>query len=244
MNPTYPSTFFSERNFFPAYDAQTTQKQTYKPPSKRTYMEKTTATSQILRKSVPTIRGKIMIFIDGSNLFYTAGMMNMEIDYLKLVEALLDMKHPDEKTQLVRVYFYTGVDPQSDAHCNWEKFMRMTGFKMVTKNLQTFPDGTRKANCDVEMTVDMISLIGTYDTAILISGDGDLTRAVEYMVDKGVQVHVCGHKSNTNEGLIRSADRFIDLESLKTQILLARPSHNKPPSPPNERNELDEIFSN
>lgn len=230
MNQTYPSSFFSEKNFSSSYE--TNQKQIYKPP-KRLFAEKQQTTSSLIRKTIPVARGRIIIFIDGSNLFYTAGMMNIEIDYLKLVEALLDMKHPDEKTQLIRVYFYTGVDPQSDAHLNWEKFMRMTGFKMVTKNLQTFPDGTRKANCDVEMTVDMISLIGTYDTAILISGDGDLTRAVTYCCEKGIQVHVCGHRNNTNEGLIRSADRFIDLEPLKHQIMLARP--NKPPSPPNER---------
>ena len=169
-----------------------------------------------------TDRGRIMVFIDGSNLFYTAQMMGIGIDYIKLIDALIEPKSVDEK--LIRVNFYAGIDVESEASIKWEHFMRRTGFKMVTKHLVTYPDGTRKANCDVEMAVDMVTLTDKYDTAILITGDGDLTSAVKYCVSRGVQVHLVGHKQTTNDSLLSEADRFIDLELLRPHIALNRPT--------------------
>ncbi len=238
--------FFSERNIF-SYDTQNTtskqdtgnavkdwskqdwRKQPEEPttntfnPAKFQKFKKQFAAEKSFKK-LGTDRGRIMVFIDGSNLFYTANMLNLEFDYIKLVEVLIEPKLPDDK--LLRVYFYTGVDPNTDSHVNWLYFMRRTGFKMVTKNLVTFPDGTRKANCDVEMAVDMVTLANSYDTAIVVTGDGDLTRAVEHLVNHGIQVHICGHRSNTSEQLIKSADRFIDLELIKGQISLNRFQNN------------------
>jgi len=31
----------------------------------------------------------------------------------------------------------------------------------------------QRANLDVEIAVDMMALVGSYDTAVLVSGDGD-----------------------------------------------------------------------
>ena len=56
---------------------------------------------------IKTDRGRLMIFIDGSNLFYTAQMMGIEMDYLKLVEYIVG------KDKLVRVYFYAGIDTEN-----------------------------------------------------------------------------------------------------------------------------------
>jgi uncharacterized LabA/DUF88 family protein len=161
---------------------------------------------------IKTDRGKIMIFIDGSNLFYTAQMMGIEIDYLKLTETLVG------RDKLIRVNFYAGIDTENQLSAGWQYFMKRSGFKMITKPLQCFADGNRKANCDVEMAVDMINLANSFDTAILVSGDGDLTYAVQTLVNKGKQVEVLGNKMNTNDGLIQACDRFIDLESIRYQI--------------------------
>jgi len=43
------------------------------------------------------------------------------------------------------------------------------------------PDGSKKANLD-EIAVDMMALVGSYDTAVLVSGDGDLAYAVMRLV--------------------------------------------------------------
>ena len=63
--------------------------------------------------------------------------------------------------------------------------MRRNGFRVVQKELKTFYDGTHKANLDVEIAVDMLSLAGRYDTAVLVSGDEDFVYAVNAVAYKG-----------------------------------------------------------
>lgn len=79
-------------------------------------------------------------------------------------------------------------------------------------------DGSKKANLDVEIAVDMIALVGCYDTAILVSGDGDLAYAVDAVSYRGVRVEVVSLRSMTSDSLINVADRYIDLEGIRTEI--------------------------
>lgn len=159
-----------------------------------------------------THRGKVAIFIDGNNLFHAARAVGVEIDYAKL----LDLLRGDE--MLLRAFFYTGVDQQAERQQGFLLWMRRNGYRVVEKELKTFADGTKKANLDVEIAVDMLSLADKYDTAILVSGDEDFSYAVNAVAYKGVRVEVAGFRSNTSPRLIDVADRFIELDSLISEI--------------------------
>jgi hypothetical protein len=89
---------------------------------------------------------------------------------------------------------------------------------VVQKELKTFYDGTRKANLDVEIAVDMLSLAGRYDTAVLVSGDEDFVYAINAVAYKGCRVEVAGFRSNTAPRLIDVADFFIDLGEISELI--------------------------
>jgi hypothetical protein len=84
--------------------------------------------------------------------------------------------------------------------------------------LKTFYDGSRKANLDVEIAVDMLSLAGRYDTAVLVSGDEDFVYAVNAVAYKGCRVEVAGFRSNTAPKLIDVADYFIDLGEIADRV--------------------------
>ncbi len=157
-------------------------------------------------------RGRIAIFIDGSNLFYAALQLGIEIDYTKLLCRLTG------GSRLLRSFFYTGVDPTNEKQQGFLLWMRRNGYRVITKELVQLPDGSKKANLDVEIAVDMISLVGCYDTAILVSGDGDLAYAVDAISYRGVRVEVVSLRSMTSDSLINVADRYIDLEGIKTEI--------------------------
>lgn len=150
-------------------------------------------------------RGRIAIFIDGNNLFHAARFHNVDIDYNKLLRVLLG------NGRLLRAFFYTGVDASAERQQGFLLWMRRNGFRVVQKELKTFYDGTRKANLDVEIAVDMLSLAGKYDTAVLVSGDEDFVYAVNAVAYKGCRVEVAGFRSNTSPRLIDVADYFIDL---------------------------------
>src|SRR2546430_8792994 len=63
----------------------------------------------------------------------------------------------------------TSVDAGAERQQGFLLWMRRNGFRVVQKELKTFYDGTRKANLDVEIAVDMLSLACRYDTAVLRS---------------------------------------------------------------------------
>src|SRR5215211_5309195 len=157
-------------------------------------------------------RGRVAVFIDGNNLFHAARYHNIDIDYNKLLRVLLG------DGRLLRAFFYTGVDVGAERQQGFLLWMRRNGFRVVHKELKTFYDGTRKANLDVEIAVDMLNLAGRYDTAVLVSGDEDFVYAVNAVAYKGCRVEVAGFRSNTAPKLIDVADYFIDLGDIADKV--------------------------
>lgn len=189
-------------------------------------------------------RGRVAVFIDGNNLFHAARFHNIDIDYNKLLRVLLG------DGRLLRAFFYTGVDVGAERQQGFLLWMRRNGFRVIHKELKTFYDGTRKANLDVEIAVDMLSLAGRYDTAVLVSGDEDFVYAVNAVAYKGCRVEVAGFRSNTAPKLIDVADYFIDLGDIAHKVRKepaqahryyenhappnAYANHAQPPSPDDE----------
>lgn len=165
-------------------------------------------------------RGRVAIFIDGVSLFQTALQLGIEIDYLKL------LCHLTGGSRLLRAFFYTAVDtsrPNATRPRANEKqqgflfWMRRNGYRVVTKEVQ-LTDHTKKHNLNVEIAVDMITLAPYYDTAILVSGDGDLAYAINAVTSTGSRVEVVSLRTMTSDSLIDVADEFLDLDRIKQYI--------------------------
>ncbi|MEM1369859.1 MAG: NYN domain-containing protein, partial [Cyanobacteria bacterium P01_H01_bin.15] len=113
---------------------------------------------------------------------------------------------------------YTGVDRSNEKQQGFLLWMRRNGYRVIAKDLIQLPDGSKKANLDVEIAVDMMSLVGSYDTAVLVSGDGDLAYAVDAVSYRGARVEVVSLRSMTSDSLINVADYYVDLEQIKGHI--------------------------
>ncbi|MDZ7961122.1 MAG: NYN domain-containing protein [Aulosira sp. DedQUE10] len=177
-----------------------------------------TATSSLLFQGVH--RGRVAIFIDGLSLLNAALQLGLEIDYLKL------LCHLTEKSRLLRAFFYTGIDNSRApairlrSHEKQQGFlfwMRRNGYRVVTKEFQ-ISENSKKPNLNVEIAVDMINLAPYYNTAVLVSGDGDLAYAVNAVSSTGVRVEVVSLRAITSDSLIDLADYFVDLDSIKKSI--------------------------
>ncbi len=155
---------------------------------------------------------RVGIFIDGSNLFYAAMQLGLEIDYSKLLAYLTQGR------RLLRAYFYTGVDPHNEKQQGFLLWMRRHGYRVITKDLVHNADGSKHANLDVEIAVDMLELTPYCDTMVLLSRDGDLTYVVNTIAYRGVQVEVVSLQSMTSDSLVNIADRYIDLAQIRTLI--------------------------
>lgn len=156
---------------------------------------------------------RLMIFIDGANLFYAASQMGVEIDYAKLLTYL------QQQNTLIDAFLYTGVDPSNMRQNAFLAWMRRNGYRVVTKDVTLNASGSKRAgSMNVEIAVDMVRVAQDCDTEILISGDGDLTYAVNAVSGLGTKVEVIALRSMTDDRLVAVADNFIDILSIRNEI--------------------------
>ncbi|MFB6081845.1 MAG: NYN domain-containing protein, partial [Halanaeroarchaeum sp.] len=94
------------------------------------------------------------------------------------------------------------------------------GFETKIKDIKTFPDGSKKADWDVGMSLDAVTLADHVDTIVLATGDGDFSRLCSHLRHEGVRVEVMGFDSSTAEELVEAADSFIDLGERPDTFLL------------------------
>ena len=165
---------------------------------------------------------RVAIFIDGENIHYSAKHLNMRLDYLKLCRKLAGTR------RLVRSYFYTAVSNQSEGKIDFINFLKLNGFKVVTKEIRSFNESDSnnrnvRSSLDMEMAIDVLEMSQYLDTVILCTGDGDFRPLVDAIGRRGIHVEICALREMTSTDLIASSDLYTDLASMKDDIALAAP---------------------
>ncbi len=95
-----------------------------------------------------------------------------------------------------------------------------SGFEIKQKPIQTFVDGSKKADWDLGMAMDAIRLAPKVDSLILVSGDGDFCPVVNYLQQaQGCLVEVMAFGRTSNKELRELADEFIDIEEYPDELL-------------------------
>ena len=130
-------------------------------------------------------REKIVLFIDGANLYATSKAIGVDIDYRRLLAEF------NGRAYLLRANYYTALveDQEYSSIRPLIDWLDYNGFTVVTKPAKEFTDamGRRKVkgNMDIELTVDALELAPFYDHMVLFSGDGDFTALVAALQRKG-----------------------------------------------------------
>ncbi len=175
---------------------------------------------------------RVAIFIDGENIHYSAKYLNVRLDYLKLCAELADGR------RLVRASFYTTVSSQSEGKIDFINFLRLNGFRVVTRELRAYASEGESAaraprgNLDLQLALDVMELLPSLDTVIVCSGNGEFVPLLEAAGRRGCHVEVCGLRDMTSTELIAATDEYVDLASLKDRIVLQREARAEAPSDP------------
>ena len=167
-------------------------------------------------------REKVVLFIDGANLYATSKAIGIDIDYRRLLAEF------QSKAYLLRAYYYTALveDQEYSSIRPLIDWLDYNGFKVVTKPAKEFTDSTGrrkiKGNMDIELTVDALELAEYVDHYVIFSGDGDFRTLVEALQRRGRKVSIVSTMSSQppmiSDDLRRQADNFIDLMSLKSEL--------------------------
>jgi uncharacterized LabA/DUF88 family protein len=157
---------------------------------------------------------RVAVLADSQNLYHTAqSLYSRNIDYSSLLgEAVSDR-------ELTRAIAYVIRADSPEEETFFEALVDI-GFETKIKEIKTFGDGTKKADWDVGMSLDAVTLANHVDTVVLCTGDGDFSRLCSHLRHEGVKVEVMAFGSSTAEELIEATDEFTDLAEREDTFLL------------------------
>lgn len=150
--------------------------------------------------------------IDLQNLFYAARSKGQRIDF----EKIWDHFHSRETESLIdaRIYMVRGTDFDTT---KFEKKLLSVGYSLCIKQaVKITRKGKRpvyqQSNHDVNITIDCMDRIGSFDKWILMSGDGDFADLCRYMKDRGKVIELWGFRESHNSMLEPYVDRMHFIE--------------------------------
>ncbi|MFC6726447.1 NYN domain-containing protein [Halobium palmae] len=157
---------------------------------------------------------RVAVLADAQNLYHSAqSLYSRNVDYSSLLE-----KAVQERT-LVRAISYV-IRADSPEEERFFEALVDIGFETKIKDIKTFGDGSKKADWDVGMSLDAVTLADHVDVVVLCTGDGDFARLCSHLRHEGVRVEVMAFESSTAEELIDATDTFLDLGEREDTFLL------------------------
>jgi uncharacterized LabA/DUF88 family protein len=157
---------------------------------------------------------RVAVLADSQNLYHTAqSMYTRNIDYAALLEEAVS----DRELTRAIAYVIRADAPEEESFFD---ALVDIGFETQIKDIKTFADGSKKADWDVGICLDAITLANHVDTIVLCTGDGDFTRLCHHLKHEGVRIEVICFGDSTAEELVDAADSFRDMSEDTENLLL------------------------
>ncbi|MFX1389110.1 MAG: NYN domain-containing protein [Promethearchaeota archaeon] len=135
---------------------------------------------------------RIIIFVDNSNIFKGFQKYNVQADYEKLKNLITGER------KLGEIFLYEGVIyPISPEKKRWYKELsKRSGYIIKASFDKIVSSGAIEKKVDIKIAIDIISLAyeNSYDTAVLVSGDGDFLPVLKKIKNLGKNVEIWAFK--------------------------------------------------
>lgn len=187
------------------------------------------------------IKGRVSIYIDAANLEQSVKEMHViprditsELKSLKTSELRWSVDYEKFKkffslfAKLGDIHFYT-ADFETENHRKFISFLKnRLAFKPHTKPLKEYhdhrPDAPhRKANFDVEISIDSVLQRNDFDTFILFSGDCDFEYLIKYLRGQGKICIVFSMRGHVAEELPPASNYYFDIIDFRQSLLKISP---------------------
>lgn len=150
---------------------------------------------------------RVGIFIDTQNFYHSAKNLfsNARVNFGSI------LRDGVAGRKLIRAMAYV-ISTKTGEEQSFFDALGKIGIETRVKELQEFYGGAKKADWDVGLAIDAITLAPKLDTIIICSGDGDFVPLIEYLrLHSGVQVEVIAFGQSASGKLKEAADDFFDL---------------------------------
>jgi uncharacterized LabA/DUF88 family protein len=159
---------------------------------------------------------RVGLFIDAQNLYHSAKHLydDARVNFSNI------LKDTVAERKLIRAMAYV-ISTKTGEEAGFFEALGKIGIETRSKELQEFWGGAKKADWDVGLAVDAITLAPKLDAIIIASGDGDFVPLVEYLqINMGTQVEVVAFGKSASSKLREAADDFFDLSDDPTKYLI------------------------
>lgn len=158
---------------------------------------------------------KVNVFIDTQNIYHSSkNLYDSKVDFKRLVDILVGDR------SLINVLAYVIRSDFTPKEIDFFEALISQGIRLRIKDLQVYPDGSKKADWDIGIAVDVIRFSSLVDVVILVTGDGDFSPLVEYLQNQGKQVEIAGFGQTTSSRLKEICDFYYNLDELASFILI------------------------
>lgn len=159
---------------------------------------------------------KISVFVDVQNVYYTCrAIFKRNFDYNAFWAQV------NQGCELVGAYAY--ATDQGDARqMQFQNILHAIGFTVKLRPVLVRRDGTRKADWDVGITLDVYEHAARSDRVVLVTGDGDFDVLLERIRSRfGTRSEVYSVQALTSQLLIDAADSHVPIDE---SLLLGVPA--------------------
>ena len=121
-----------------------------------------------------------LAFVDGQNLHLGTKQNGWRVDHNKFRIYLKDKYHVDE------AYYFLGY--VSDEHQDLYKNLQKSGFIVLFREHSSNLKANKKGNVDTDIVFEIMKALierDDFNKVILVSGDGDYKKLVDYLIEKG-----------------------------------------------------------
>ena len=158
---------------------------------------------------------RVGIFIDAQNLYHTAKhIYKRKVNFGNVVKDVLAGR------SLVRSIAYV-ITTENEDEKAFLGALNKAGIETKSKDLQIFYDGSKKADWDIGLAIDCVTMAPKLDAIVIISGDGDFVPLCNYLrYHHGVQIEVATFGQSASTSLKGAADDFFDLSAHSKKYLI------------------------
>ena len=147
-------------------------------------------------------RQNIAVFVDVQNMYHSAKKaFGSNLSYAHMLRACV------RNRRLTRAFAYV-IERDGLDQIGFTDHLRYCGFEVRKSEVIERGDGSRKAEWELGMAMDMLRIADKVDVIVVVSGNGVFADVAPLIQAKGVKFECCSFKESMSDHLIGAVDQY------------------------------------
>ena len=147
-------------------------------------------------------RQRVAVFVDVQNMYHSAKKTyGRNLSYSRMLRACV------RNRRLTRSIAYV-IEREGLDQVSFLDHLRYCGFEVKKREVIERMDGSRKAEWEIGISMDMLRVADRVDVIIVVSGNGVFADVAPLIQAKGVKFECCAFRESMSDLLIRAVDQY------------------------------------